>query len=145
MIEDFRLSIKNQSSDSHSRNMTPDQLKNRTKHFSLRVIRLVDALPKRKTAIVIGMQLLRCATSVGANYRAACRAQSKADFAAKMSIVETEADESVFWLELLVEAGVLKDTLVTALIAEANELTAIAAASRKTARRAAYRSANRQS
>jgi four helix bundle protein len=125
--------------------MTPDQLKNRTKHFSLRVIRLVDALPKRKTAMVIGMQLLRCATSVGANYRAACRAQSKADFAAKMSIVETEADESVFWLELLVEAGVLKDTLVTALIAEANELTAIVAASRKTARRAGCRIANRQS
>jgi len=125
--------------------MTPDQLKNRTKHFSLRVIRLVDALAKRKTAMVIGMQLLRCATSVGANYRAACRAQSKADFAAKMSIVETEADESVFWLELLVEAGVLKDTLVTALIAEANELTAIAAASRKTARRAGCRIANRQS
>ena len=139
------MSIKNQSSDSHSRNMTPDQLKARTKRFSLRVIRLVDALPKTKTAMVIGMQLLRCATSVGANYRAACRAQSKADFAAKMSTVETEADESVFWLELLVEAGVLKDTLVTGLIAEANELTAIAAASRKTARRAGYRIANRQS
>lgn len=139
------MSIKNQSSDSHSRNMTPDQLKARTKRFSLRVIRLVDALPKTKTAMVIGMQLLRCATSVGANYRAACRAQSKADFAAKMSTLETEADESVFWLELLVEAGVLKDTLVTALIEEADELTAIAAASRKTARRAGCRIPNRQS
>jgi len=123
--------------------MTPDQLKDRTKQFSLRVIRLVEALPKTRTATVIGMQLLRCATSVGANYRAACRAQSRADFAAKMSIVETEADESVFWLEILTEAGILKKPLVSQLVKEANELTAIAVASRRTAKKTPDRTANR--
>ena len=134
-IDDCGLSIRNQNQGLCPKTMTPDQLKNRTKQFGLRVIRLVEALPKTGTATVIGKQLLRCATSVGANYRAACRAQSRADFAAKMSIVETEADESVFWLEMLSEAGILKKPLVSQLINEAGELTAIAVASRRTAKR----------
>ena len=114
--------------------MTPDKLKDRTKQFGLRVIRLVESLPKSKTATVIGHQLLRCATSVGANYRAACRGRSRAEFVAKLGIVEEEADESAYWLEMLVEAKVMKPNLVTQLLAEADELTAIMAKSRKTAK-----------
>lgn len=114
--------------------MTPDELKDRTKQFGLRVIRLVESLPKTKTATVIGNQLLRCATSVGANYRAACRGRSKAEFIAKLGIVEEEADESAYWLEMLIEAKVLKPDLVTQLHAEAEELTAIMAKSRQTAK-----------
>jgi len=71
----------------------------------LRIVRLVESLPKTRTADVIGRQLLRCGTSVGANYRAACRARSRADFAAKMGIVEEEADETVYWIELLVDSN----------------------------------------
>ncbi len=114
--------------------MTPDELKKRTKQFGLRVIRLVESLPKTKTAATIGNQLLRCGTSVGANYRAACRGRSKADFIAKLGIVEEEADESAYWLEMLVEAKVLRPDEVAELLAEADELTAIMATSRKTAK-----------
>lgn len=88
--------------------MTPDALKKRTKQFGLRVIRLVESLPKTKTASTIGGQLLRCGTSVGANYRAACRGRSKAEFIAKLGVVEEEADESAFWIEMLVEAKIIK-------------------------------------
>jgi four helix bundle protein len=84
--------------------MKHDNLKERTKNIALRIIRLVEALPKSKTADVIGRQLLRSGTSVGANYRAACRAKSPADFVHKMSIVEEEADESIFWMELIIDA-----------------------------------------
>ena len=115
--------------------MTPDDLKKRTKQFGLRVIRLVEALPKTQTASVIGKQLLRCATSVGANYRAACKGRSKTDFIAKLGLVEEEADESIYWLEMLIEAEVTKPNLVTELLAEANELTAIITASRNTAKK----------
>lgn len=115
--------------------MTPDKLKKRTKQFGLRIIRLVEALPKTQTASVIGKQLLRCATSVGANYRAACKGKSKADFIAKLGIVEEEADESIYWLEMLIEARIIKADLVAELLAEAHELTAIITASRKTAKR----------
>jgi four helix bundle protein len=83
--------------------MTPKELQARTKAFALRVIRLFDALPRSAPSQVIGRQLLRSATSVGANYLAACRAQSHAEFAAKLSIVVEEADESLYWLELLQE------------------------------------------
>jgi four helix bundle protein len=114
--------------------MTPDELKKRTKQFGLRIIRLVEALPKTKTAIAIGNQLLRCGTSVGANYRAACRGRSKAGFIAKLGIVEEETDESAYWLEMLVEAKVPRPDSVKGLIAEADELTAIMATSRKTAK-----------
>ncbi|MBN2019452.1 MAG: four helix bundle protein [Sedimentisphaerales bacterium] len=113
--------------------MTPDYLKNRTKQFGLAIIRMVESLPKSVTAGVIGKQVLRSATSVGANYRAVCSARSKADFVAKLGIVEEEIDESGYWLELLIEANIIKQALVTRLLAEVNELTAIVVASRKTA------------
>jgi len=79
-------------------------LKKRTRAFALRIIKLIESLPSGKSADVIGKQLLRCGTSVGANYRASCRAKSQADFIAKMGIVEEEADESIYWMELLVES-----------------------------------------
>jgi len=107
----------------------------RTKQFGLRVIRLVSALPKGMAAAVIGRQLLRSATSVGANYRAACKSRSRAEFIAKIGVVEEETDESAYWLEMLGEANVIKPERLSALHGEARELTAIMAASRKTARR----------
>ena len=121
--------------------MDPEELKERTERFALRVIRLCSALPRNRVSDVLGKQLLRSGTSVGANYRAACRARSRADFASKMAIVEEEADESAYWIELLVESEQVKEDRVSALRAEAQEITAIAAASRKAARR----HSNRQS
>jgi len=115
--------------------MTAEQLKKRTKLFGLHVIRLVETFPQTQTFTVIGRQLLRCATSVGANYRAACRARSKADFIAKSGIAEEEADESVYWLEMLVEATIVNPSRITKLLAGANELTAIMASSRITAKK----------
>ncbi|MGB5062063.1 MAG: four helix bundle protein, partial [Candidatus Promineifilaceae bacterium] len=114
--------------------MAHENLKQRTKEFSLRVIRLTEALPNTRTADVIGRQLLRSGTSVGANYRAASRAKSPADFIAKMGIVEEEADESLFWMELLVEANLLPQEKLVALMQEANELVAITVASINTAK-----------
>ena len=114
--------------------MNEEDLKKRTKQFALRVIRLVEALPRTRTAQVIGNQLLRSATSVAANYRAACRARSQADFVYKLGLVEEEADESLFWLELVVETDLMPATRVQDLIQEADELTAIFVASRKTAK-----------
>jgi four helix bundle protein len=111
-----------------------DEFKNRTKAFALRVIRLVDSLPKARAANVIGGQLLRCGTSVGANYRAACRARSPADFTAKMGIVEEESDESAYWMELLIEAGIMNKGRVSALLNEANEICSMVVASIKTSR-----------
>jgi len=111
-----------------------EELKGRTKQFALRVIRLAEALPRTQTGRVIGNQLLRSATSVAANYRAVCRARSQADFVHKLGIVEEEADESLFWLELVVEANLIPASRVEELIQEADELTAIFVASRKTAR-----------
>jgi len=110
------------------------ELQRRTKTFALSVIRLTDQLPRARAADVIGRQLLRSGTSVAANYRSACNARSVADFVSKMGVVEEEADESQFWLELLRESGLLTGTTVEALLREANELTRIAAASSKTAR-----------
>jgi four helix bundle protein len=111
-----------------------DELKRRTKRFAVRVIRLTQSLPKDKAAEVIGRQLLRCATSVGANYRSACRARSQADFISKMSIVEEEADESLYWMELLVEIKLVRPDLIADLMKEADELLSISVASIKTAR-----------
>ena len=93
---------------SYAASMNADEFKNRTKTFAIRVIRLVEALPKNQTAKVIGNQLLRCGTSVGTNYRAACRAKSPADFVAKMAVVEEECDESIYWMELI-EAGLMDE------------------------------------
>jgi len=114
--------------------MTPEEMKQRTKEFALRVIRLVDALSKRPSAGVIGRQLLRAGTSVGANYRAACRARSQAEFIAKMGIVEEEVDEALYWMELLTEAGLMPKAKLSPLMKEAKELLAIAIASINTAR-----------
>ena len=114
--------------------MTPAELKARTKTFALRVMKLVDALPNSRSSDVVGKQLLRSATSVGANYRAACRARSPAEFCAKLGIVEEESDESAYWMELLVDGGLVKGNLVDPLRAEAEEITAIIVASIRTAR-----------
>jgi four helix bundle protein len=122
--------------------MDEQELKQRTKRFALRVIKLVDALPKTTVGRAIANQLMRAGTSVGANYRAACRSRSKAEFVARVGVVEEEADESAYWMELIIESG-LKPTLVNALIQEANELVAIMAASRISASKSAI--ANRQS
>jgi four helix bundle protein len=91
--------------------MTTNEMKARTKSFALRIIKLVEAPPSNRTADVIGKQLVRSGTSVGANYRAACRAKSNADFMAKMGTVEEEADESSFWLEVIIESGLMKEEL----------------------------------
>jgi four helix bundle protein len=109
-----------------------EQLLARTKDFALRIIRLFRSLPKAPEAQVMGMQLLRSGTSVAANYRAACRARSRPEFAAKIGIVTEEADESALWMELLVDAGVIKKEQVESLLKEARELTAIFTASRNT-------------
>ncbi|MCA1629355.1 MAG: four helix bundle protein [Acidobacteria bacterium] len=114
--------------------MNADEMKRRTRAFALRIVRLVESLPPSRTADVIGKQLLRCGTSVGANYRASCRAKSPADFIAKMGIVEEEADESIYWIELLVESGVVRESLVADLLDEANQLVAIVVSSIRTAR-----------
>ena len=113
--------------------MNEAELKQRTKQFALRVIKLVRVLDKGFEGRIIGKQLVRCVTSVGANYRAVCRARSKADFVAKLAIVEEEADESCYWMELIIEAGLMKAELVGPLLQEGNELVAIITASRKTA------------
>jgi len=112
----------------------PVDLKARTKKFALDVIDLVESLPRTKKMEVIGMQLLRSATSVGANYRTVCRARSHADFVSKIGLVEEEADESVFWLEMLRDSRATDDPQLSRLLLEADELTAIFAASGRTAK-----------
>ena len=112
---------------------SPD-LRVRTKEFALRVLRLVETLPFNRSCDVIGKQLLRSATSVGANYRSACRGRSTAEFCSKMGIVEEEADESAYWLELLIGSGIVKAELVNDLLAECNEIVAMVVASIRTAR-----------
>jgi hypothetical protein len=109
-------------------------LKKRTKQFALRIIKLVDTLPNSRSGDVIGKQVLRSGTSVTANYRASCRARSQANFISKMGIVEEEADETLFWLELLVESELVKEYKLKELIKEADELVAIFTASGKTAK-----------
>jgi four helix bundle protein len=115
----------------------PEQLRDRTKAFALRVIRLFRSLPFKPDAQVLGKQLLRCGTSVAANYRAVCRSRSKAEFVARIGLVVEEADEAVLWLELLAESGVVSGEKTKELLEEARELTAIFTASQQTARSAA--------
>ncbi|MBU1674130.1 four helix bundle protein [Patescibacteria group bacterium] len=110
--------------------MDKEELKKRTKQFALRIMKLVDALPKTVVGRAIGNQLVRSGTSVGANYRAACRGRSRAEFIAKLGTVEEESDESAFWMELIVEGELMKEELVQDLLREANELVAIMASSR---------------
>jgi four helix bundle protein len=115
--------------------MDSEGLRKRTRQFALEIIRVTDALPRGRAADVIANQLLRAGTSVGANYRAACRAKSPADFASKMGTVEEEADECLYWMELLMESGLANGHQVRTLMREADELVAIAVASINTARR----------
>ena len=115
--------------------MDKSELKQRTKQFALRIIELVESLPKSRTAEILGRQLLRSGTSIGSNYRAACRARSSADFIAKMGIVEEEADESMYWMELLVESRIVETYEVDFLMREANEFLAIVVTSIKTAKK----------
>lgn len=110
------------------------ELKSRTKKFALNIIRLFRSLPRAEDVRIIARQVLRSGTSVAANYRAACRARSRAEFIAKLGTVVEDADETVFWLELLVESGMAQQQLVAAIAKEANELLAIFAASQRTAR-----------
>jgi four helix bundle protein len=113
----------------------PEQLRDRTKAFALRVIRLFQSLPYRTDTQVLGKQLLRCGTSVAANYRAVCRARSKAEFVARIGVVAEEADEAVLWIELLTESGIVTPELTRDLLKEARELAAILTASQQTAKR----------
>src|SRR2546429_6196180 len=110
--------------------MNEIEMKNRTKQFALRVLKMTEAVPANRTGNAIANQLVRCGTSVAANYRALCRAKSRADFINKTSIVEEEADETGFWLELVVDAGLLTAAGVKPLLAEPDEITAILVASR---------------
>ncbi len=111
-----------------------EELKNRSKQFAIRIIKLFRALPKTDDARVIGKQVLRSGTSVGANYRAVCRARSSAEFIAKIGVVVEEADETVFWLELLIVTEIVSASKMKSLLDEANELLAIFAASQITAK-----------
>jgi len=114
--------------------MSEPDLKKRTKAFALRILKLVDALPKTTAGRALASQIVRSGASIAANYRAACRAKSTADFIAKMGIVEEEADETLFWLELLEESKLVPAAKLTAIKQEANELIAITVVSIKTAR-----------
>jgi four helix bundle protein len=113
--------------------MTEREVIARTKQFALRIMKLVGALPKTVQGRAIASQLMRSGTSVAANYRAACRSRSKAEFIAKLGTVEEEADETAFWLELIIEGALLTAPKIQPLLTEALELVAITAASKKTA------------
>jgi four helix bundle protein len=114
--------------------MTENEFKKRTKDIALRIIKVVETLPRTWSAEIIGKQLLRSGTSVGANYRAACRAKSTADILHKLSIVEEEADESLYWIELLIEAELVSEKKLTVLFNDINEIVAMTVASIKTLR-----------
>ena len=116
--------------------MTREEMKSRTKKYALRVIKVAQALPRGFVAEVLGRQLVRAGTSVGANYRAACRARSTADFINKLKTVEEECDESLFWMECLVESRLIAGRRLGALMTEAEEILAIVVASLKTTRQA---------
>jgi four helix bundle protein len=120
--------------ESRSALASAEQLRDRTKAFAIRVVKLFRALPKTSEAQVIGKQLLRSGTSVGANYRAACRGRSRQEWVAKLGIVVEEADETVYWLELLVDLGIVPADRMTELMSEARELTAIFTSAQRTTR-----------
>ncbi len=115
--------------------MEKRDLKERTKSFALKIIKVVEMLPKGRTTDILGRQLLGAGTSVGANYRAACRAKSTADFISKMGIVEEEADETIYWMELLIESGLISKNDLIHLLDEANQILAITVSSINTARK----------
>ncbi|MBI5652096.1 MAG: four helix bundle protein [Chloroflexi bacterium] len=114
--------------------MTPEELKKRTKAFAINAIRLGDALPNTRSGNIVANQFIRSATSVGANYRAACRARSDADFASKIGITLEESDESVYWMEIITESGMKPAQQIAPLLKEGNELVAIFVASSNTVR-----------
>src|SRR5258708_6645135 len=114
--------------------MTEQEFKQRTKDVALRIIKVVESLPRTWSAEVIGKQLLRSGTSMGANYRVACRGKSIADIINKLAIVEEEADESMFWIELLIEAEIIPAKKLTALYGDIDEIVAMTVASIKTMR-----------
>ncbi len=114
--------------------MNPIEFKKRTKNLGLATIKLFNALPHTRTGEILGRQLLRSGTSVGANYRAACRAKSSADFIAKMKIVEEECDETLYWIEMLIDSGQTEKHFVSDLINEGHEILAMVVTSIKTCR-----------
>lgn len=114
--------------------MTEDDFKNRTRQISLRIINLVNSLPAGTTATVIGKQLIRSGTSIGANYRTACRGKSRADVLNKLAIVEEEADESMYWIDLLIASGIVPERKLAPLAQEINEIVCMVVASIKTLR-----------
>jgi four helix bundle protein len=114
--------------------MTREEMKSRTKAFGNRIVKLCSKLPDDWISRTLGKQLLRSGTSVGANYRAVCRAKSNSDFINKLRIVEEECDESLFWMEMLVDNDLIKASLLCNLMKEANEILAIVVSSAKTAR-----------
>jgi four helix bundle protein len=120
-----------------------DEMKLRTKRFALEAIRLVESLPRTQTGQIIGRQLMRSATSVGANYRSACLARSRADFVSKLGIVAEEADESQYWMELLEESNCASGISTSQLMSEARQITSIVIAARKTARKSSPTAAPR--
>jgi four helix bundle protein len=113
----------------------PEDLRDRTKAFAIRIVRMYRALPRTTDAQVLGKQALRCGTAVAANYRAACRARSRAEWIAKIGLVVEEADETVFWLEMMTECEIIGKQRLASLMREAQELTAIFTASQRSARR----------
>lgn len=112
--------------------MNEQEFKKRTKELALRIIKLVSSLPKNTVGDVIGKQLIRSGTSVGANYRAACRARSTAELIAKLRIVEEETDECLYWMELIVEAKLVDASNLRSIMSETNEILAMTVASIKT-------------
>jgi len=115
--------------------MSAPDLKKRTKEFAVRIVKFVESLPNDKTLNIVGNQLLRSGTSVGANYRAACRAKSRAHFISKLGDVEEEADESIYWMEILESVGSVQSKELESLKVEASELLAITISSINTARK----------
>ena len=133
-IYDLRATLKNNADLGIHDFMTREEMKQRTKAFANRIVKLCSALPSNWVAVTLGKQLLRSGTSVGANYRAVCRAKSSSDFINKLRIVEEECDESLFWMELLVDNELVKAARLQSLMKEANEILAIVVSSAKTAR-----------
>jgi len=142
-IADCRLA-QSKGNPSTGDEMNAEDLKKRTKQFGLRILKLVAALPRTVAGRAIGGQLVRSGTSVGANYRAACRGRSKAEFIAKLGIAEEEADESCYWMEMIVEGELLKEKQVEPLLKEGEELTKIFARSRISASQSLARAINRR-
>ncbi|MEP6911372.1 MAG: four helix bundle protein [bacterium] len=114
--------------------MNPEDMKARTRAFALGIIRLAESLPNTPTAKVIRNQMLRCGPSVGVNYRAACRAKSKPDFVSNMGTVEEEADETIYWMELLIDGEIVKRSRIADLLDEADQILSIVITSIKTVR-----------